>query len=245
MWEEVMLKTFRSIVHYVYDEDLLPFCRKNYANYISLLGAWFSRLGLLCFVAFLILFGVEGHVSKTALIVRAIGIGLFLIAATCDGVDGFVARKLKIVSKFGEIYDPHLDKVQYVTKVNGLMIDAAVATLSGASWQLLLQALIIAWITQERDLTAMFHRLWSVREDPNMKISAGSAGKWRTIICFPGILLFFLAINPFQSVLFGWILTSIIFTVTAYSAYSYVHSYRAAIRSARSRNTKPSSEFIL
>lgn len=234
-----MLKILRTIVHYVYDEDLLPLCRKNYANYISLLGAWFSRLGLLCFVACLILFGVEGRVTEVAQIVRAFGIALFLIAAVCDGVDGYVARKFKIVSKFGEIYDPHLDKVQYVTKVNGLMIDAAIAVLSGASWQLLLQALVIAWITQERDLTTMFHRLWAVREDPAIKISASPAGKWRTRICFPGILSFFLVINPLQSVLFGWILTSIIFIVTSYSAYDYVRSYRAEIRRSRSRSTNP------
>lgn len=237
-----MWKFTRKIVHYIYDEDLLPLSRENLANYISLLGAWFSRVGLLCFVACLIFFGIEGHLSETALIVRWSGIVLFLLAAACDGVDGYVARKLKIVSRFGEIYDPHLDKVQYVTKVNGLMIDAAIAALSGASWQLLLQALIIAWITQERDLTTMFHRLWSIREDPNMKISASPSGKWRTRICFPGILLFFLVINPLQNVLFGWLLTCIIFIATAYSAYDYVHAYRMAIRFARTRTTNLKSE---
>ncbi|MEK7451722.1 MAG: CDP-alcohol phosphatidyltransferase family protein [Patescibacteria group bacterium] len=221
------------VVHYLYDKDLLPLSRANAANYISLLGAWLSRIGLLCFFVYLTLFGVQGHVSTLAMIIRAFGIALFVMASTCDGIDGYVARKLKIVSKFGEIYDPHLDKAQYITKVNGLMIDAAIAALCGASWQLLLQALIISWITQERDLTNMFHRLWSIREDPNMKVSARPSGKLRTIICFPAILLFFLVINPLQSVLFGWILTFVIFTVTAYSAYDYVRAYRVAIKKTR------------
>lgn len=228
-----MWKLICKAIHYFYDEDLLPVSREHLANYISLLGAWLSRVGLLCFCVYLTLFGIQGHISTLAMIIRASGIVLFTLAATCDGVDGYVARRLKIVSKFGEIYDPHLDKVQYITKVNGLMIDAAVATLCGASWQLLLQALIISWITQERDLTNMFHRLWSVREDPNMKVSARPSGKWRTRICFPGILLFFLVINPLQSVLFGWILTCVIFVVTAYSAYDYVRAYRVAIKTTR------------
>ncbi len=236
--EGVIMKFIRNIAHYFYDGDLLSFSRENAANYISLLGAWLSRIGLLCFCVYLTLFGVQGHISTLAMIIRAFGIALFVLAAVCDGIDGYVARRLKIVSKFGEIYDPHLDKVQYITKVNGLMIDAAVAALCGASWQLLLQALIVSWITQERDLTNMFHRLWAIREDPNMKVSARPSGKWRTRICFPAILVFFLVINPLQSILLGWILTFIIFAVTAWSAYDYVHAYRVAIKETR-RKTAP------
>lgn len=231
-----MWKFMQNIVHYVYDEDLLPLSRENTANYITLLGAWLSRIGLLCFVGYLILFGIEGHVSTIALFVRAFGIALLIIAAMCDGIDGYVARKLKIVSKFGELYDPHLDKVQYVTKVSALIIDAMVGVLSGASWQLFLQVMLILWITLERDLTSMFHRLWAVREDPNVKVSAGQSGKWRTILCSPGMLLFFLAVRPFQSVAFGWFLTIIVFLATAYSAYDYVRTYRAAIKASRAKN---------
>ena len=223
------------IVHYVYDEQLMPLTKANAANYISLLGAWLSRLGLLHFIGYLIAFGIDGCVSPRCETIRWIGILLFALGSACDGIDGFVARRWNITSAFGEIYDPHLDKVQYVTKVNGLMIDAFVAVLCGSSWQFFLQAVVVSWITQERDLTIMFHRLWSVREDPKMKISARPSGKWRTRICFPAILIMFLVIRPLDSVTIGWILTAIIFAITAYSAYDYVKTYRNAIKAARLR----------
>lgn len=229
------MKFIRNIVHYIYDEELLPLSRENTANYITLLGAWLSRFGLVCFIGYLMLFFLEQQVSSTAIVLRYSGIVLFTLAAISDGVDGYVARKMYIVSRFGELYDPHLDKVQYVTKVNGLLIDAVVAMLCGASWQFLLQVFLIGWMTQERDLTCMFHRLWAVREDPLVQIGAGSSGKWRTRICFPCMLVFFLVINPLQSIVVGWILTCLIILTTAYSTYDYVHRYRIAIKTARNK----------
>lgn len=93
----------------------------------------------------------------------------------------------------------------------------------------------IGWITQERDLTCMFHRLWAVREDINVQISARSSGKWRTRICFPGMLMFFPIINPIQNVVVGWLLTGLIIIITAYSTYDYVCRYRVAIKNVRNK----------
>ena len=37
----------------------------------------------------------------------------FLTASVTDALDGFIARKFNVVSKFGELYDPLADKIWY------------------------------------------------------------------------------------------------------------------------------------
>lgn len=221
-------------VHFIYDEALLPLRRENTANYITVLGAWLSRIGLGMFFIYFCLFLESRHLSDGLLVLRWIGISCFIVASLCDLADGMVARRLKIVSAFGELYDPHIDKVQYLTKLNGLFLDVCVMVIAGiASPIFIVQVVLIAWITYERDATAMFHRSWAVRESPKISVKAKPSGKWRTIICFPGILLFHLILHPYGSILFGWIDTFVIVSITIISTYDYVKSYRQAIRLAR------------
>lgn len=222
-----------AIAHAIYDKKLLPFTRENSTNYITVLGAWLSRLGLVVLLVTFCLFLAQRELTFDLLILRWSGISLSALDAMCDGLDGFVARRLHIVSFFGELYDPHVDKVQYLTKLSGLIIDGAIMVLTGASPFFFLQVVLIAWISYERDATCMFHRAWALREAPNVKVSAGSSGKWRTRICFPGILVFHLILHPIGSPLLGWIDTLIIVSVTVYSMFDYVRSYRNVIKKAR------------
>ena len=48
-----------------------------------------------------------------------IGIVIFTFAAILDGVDGIVARKCKLGSKFGEWLDPFCDKLTYLPPLIG------------------------------------------------------------------------------------------------------------------------------
>ena len=57
---------------------------------------------------------------------RWTAVGLFLLAAASDGVDGYIARKYNQVSKLGMILDPIADK--------GLLL-AGIITLSVSNWQ--------------------------------------------------------------------------------------------------------------
>jgi phosphatidylglycerophosphate synthase len=222
-----------SLLHFFYDEKLLPFNRDNAANYITLLGSWLSRLGLYLFFVFFILFAEAGSITSSASVVRIVALILLCLGAICDGIDGYVSRKFHIGSAFGELFDPHHDKVQYVTKILSLLINALVVVLSGSSKAFLVQTLLIAYFSFERDLASMFHRAWALREAPDAKVSAGSSGKWRTRICFPGILILFIIMDPLDSPLLGWIVTSAVLGATLYSNYDYVQRYRKLIRLAR------------
>lgn len=224
-----------NAIHFIYDEALLPFRRENIANYITVLGAWLSRIGLAFFFVYFGLFMLQNReLSAGLLAIRWIGISCFILASLCDFFDGLVARKLKIVSAFGELYDPHIDKVQYLTKLNGLFLDASVLVIAGlASPVFILQLVLIAWATYERDATAMFHRSWAVRECPVISVKARLSGKLRTLICFPGLLLFHLILHPLGSISLGWSATILILTITVFSTYDYVIAYRQAIKNIR------------
>ncbi len=225
-----MTNLIRSVVHYIYDEDLLPLTRENLANYITLTGAWLSRIGLYLFVLYFMMFWHSQTITDTALIVRWTAIVLFILAAICDGIDGYVARKIGVTSRFGELYDPHLDKVQYMTKIGGLIIDAFVAALSGLSFGYAIMVFLISYFSHERDLASMFHRAWALSVDKDIKVKAGIAGKIRTAVCFPAILIMFAIINPLNWIWAGVVVTAIIIVVTTWSNYQYVHNYRAAIK---------------
>lgn len=223
-----------KLVHFVYDEALLPLRRENIANYITILGAWLSRIGLALFFLFFCLFLQNRQLSSGLVTVRWIGIGCMILASLCDFFDGLVARRLNIVSTFGELYDPHIDKVQYLTKLNGLFLDTSVMVIAGvASPIFLIQIVLIAWATYERDATAMFHRSWAIRESPTTTVKARLSGKLRTFICFPGMLFFHLILHPLGWVWLGWIDTLAILSITVISTYDYVTSYRQAIKKAR------------
>ncbi|MBI5370319.1 CDP-alcohol phosphatidyltransferase family protein [Candidatus Uhrbacteria bacterium] len=227
------MRFIATLAHFFYDEELLSFTRQNTANYITILGAWLSRLGLLILLVTFCLFLAGHELTFDLFVLRWVGIGLSSLGAICDGLDGWIARRLGIVSPFGELYDSHADKVQYLTKLGGITIDTALIVLSGASPIFFVQVILIAWISFERDATSMFHRAWALREAPGVKISAGSSGKWRTRICFPGILVFHLILNPIGSPLLGWIDTALIMAATAWSNYDYVRTYRHVIKTAR------------
>ncbi len=231
-----MRKHIVGIIHYIYDEKLLTFNRANAANYITLLGSWLSRLGLYLFIVYFAMYWYNDAISTTAQVVRIAAIVLLVLGSICDAIDGYVSRKLGIVSTFGELFDPHHDKVQYVTKTQALILDAVVSLMSGASPAFIIQAIVIGYVSMERDLAVMFHRMWAIRESPTIKIRAESSGKWRTRICFPGILFMFIVVHN-NLVWVGWMLTVIILTVTFYSNWEYVRRYRAGIIAARDANS--------
>ncbi len=77
------------------------------------------------FVVFAIYYGKTvsaGHPDET---LRLATIGVFLLAALSDGVDGWLARRYQLKSRLGAILDPIADK--------GLML-TAIITLSVTKW---------------------------------------------------------------------------------------------------------------
>lgn len=50
-------------------------------------------------------------ISRDSLFNMSLALGLFLVSALTDGIDGFLARKLNQTSEFGAFFDPVADKL--------------------------------------------------------------------------------------------------------------------------------------
>ncbi|MBZ4646252.1 MAG: CDP-diacylglycerol---glycerol-3-phosphate 3-phosphatidyltransferase [Petroclostridium sp.] len=131
-----------------------------------------------------------------------IAVGIFIIAAVTDGLDGYVARKWKLVTNFGKFVDPLADK---------LLVTAALISLVElnklSSWV----AMII--ITREFVVTSL--RVVAVSE--GIIIAASMWGKIKTVTQIIAIVA--ILIDNFSFRLFGFsfgqitMLIAVIFTV--------------------------------
>ena len=131
----------------------------------------------------------------------------FIIAAITDGLDGYLARKKEIITKFGRILDPLADK---------LLITAAlisfVALKEISAWA----AIII--IGRELAITGL--RVIAASE--GIVISANKWGKWKTTLQIVAIIVVIL--DP-KIITFPWNLPIILIwlavIITLYSGYIY------------------------
>ncbi|MDX9723335.1 MAG: CDP-diacylglycerol--glycerol-3-phosphate 3-phosphatidyltransferase [Myxococcota bacterium] len=156
---------------------------------------------------------------------------VFGLASATDYFDGYLARKLGLVSLTGKFLDPLADK---------LMVMAALVQLASQGW-------VEPWIPivlLSRELAVQGLR--QIASAEGMVIAAGQGGKWKTafqLIGLIGLLAHYsydidfgfveVAIN-FHRVGWWMLVLSIIFSV--YSAVQYFWGFLKAIESA----SKPS-----
>ncbi|MBP5510794.1 MAG: CDP-alcohol phosphatidyltransferase family protein [Kiritimatiellae bacterium] len=155
----------------------------------------------------------------------AVGAALSLtIAALSDLYDGKLARKWKVVSKFGAMADPLMDKVFYVVVFPTLMW--LVGRHDGCSFHALsllfltvIYTLRDQWVTFLRSVAANF---------PNADCSALWLGKFRTASTFPVAIFIYLwvSLHPvFIPLGFVLSLEGILIVVTLWTAVSYTKVY--------------------
>jgi len=142
---------------------------------------------------------------------------IFIIAAMTDGLDGYLARSRKQVSRFGKLMDPVADK---------LLITAALVSLVALHEILAIPAIII--IGREFAVSG----LRSLAASEGLIISASKLGKIKTItqiVAISAILLenypFSLINFPFDKLALG---TAIFFTL--YSGIDYFLRFRKVLR---------------
>lgn len=135
---------------------------------------------------------------------------IFIIASSTDGIDGYIARKNKQVTKFGIFLDPVADK---------LLVTAALIALvqrgSISSWT----AIIIIG----RELLVMGLRLVAAGE--GTVISASKLGKAKTliqIIAISATLLKNFPISHFTDFRFDRYIMFLAVLITIYSGYDYL-----------------------
>lgn len=107
-------------------------------------------------------------------------LGIFVVAALTDFLDGQISRRKNLVTKFGKIMDPLADK---------LLISAGFIMLSGLG-------IIPAWITAIiifRDFFVNALRMFG--SDNGKDVAAGLSGKIKTIFQLVGIILAILGVG--------------------------------------------------
>lgn len=192
---------------------------------IFIAGAFFAVLGLYRFPNQGILWG-------------NVAIALFVIAATTDFIDGYLARKWNVVSMFGRLMDPFCDKVLIL----GTFIYFAGPRFSVDAWvesdQLLTMAtgiypwMVVVIIARELLVTS----IRGVLESMGHKGGAKWAGKIKMIFqsfALPLILLLVVNCNPekHESVmLLINILAWLLLVITVWSGLPYITGLLAVMR---------------
>ena len=156
-----------------------------------------------------------------------IAILFFLIASLTDFLDGYIARKLKLVTDFGKLMDPLVDKI-----------------LTSAVFIILTQEnMIPAWITItiiSREFLVTGLRL--LASNQGKVLSADSLGKWKTTSQIIVASFFLIALGSNEPALkclefidqpmIGNFLIIICTTITIVSGWSYLSKNRQLVKTS-------------
>ena len=156
-----------------------------------------------------------------------IAILFFLVASLTDFLDGYIARKLKLVTDFGKLIDPLVDKI-----------------LTSAVFIILTQEnMIPAWITItiiSREFLVTGLRL--LASNQGKVLSADSLGKWKTTsqIIVASFFLIVMGSNEptlnslefIDQPMIGSLLIIICTTITVVSGWSYLSKNRQLVKTS-------------
>ncbi len=193
----------------------------NLANKITL-----ARIFLVPVVMFFLLvrynFGQLQFGGEVISVSEIIAAAVFILAAVTDGLDGYIARKKKLVTNLGKFLDPLADK---------LLISAALISL--VSMQRLDAWVVIVIISREFAVTGL--RLVAAAE--GQVIAASMLGKIKTIAQIVAIVALIVDNFPFSSISFPFALIStwIAVIVTVLSGVDYFVKNYQVIRFPKSR----------
>ncbi|AWX56755.1 MULTISPECIES: CDP-diacylglycerol--glycerol-3-phosphate 3-phosphatidyltransferase [Brevibacillus] len=188
----------------------------NLANRITL-----ARIFLVPVVMFFLLvrynIGTFSIGSLTMTYNELIAALVFILAASTDGLDGYIARKKKIVTNLGKFLDPLADK---------LLISAALISL--VEMQRLEAWIAIVIISREFAVTGL--RLVAAAE--GQVIAASALGKLKTWVQIVAITAVMIRNFPFEffGIPFDEVATWAMVIITIYSGYDYFAKNRNVIQ---------------
>jgi CDP-diacylglycerol--glycerol-3-phosphate 3-phosphatidyltransferase len=110
-------------------------------------------------------------------VLRYVAVGLFLVAISTDGVDGYLARRRNLVTDVGVILDPIADKIL----TGGALVSLSIL---GELWWWV----TIVILVREFGVTALRFAVLRSRVIP-----ASWGGKWKTVLQAVAITLFLVA----------------------------------------------------
>jgi CDP-diacylglycerol--glycerol-3-phosphate 3-phosphatidyltransferase len=129
---------------------------------------------------------------------------LFVVAASTDALDGYLARRLKMVSNFGKLIDPLADKLLVCS-----VLVAFTATSAVPAWATILIIAREFYISGFRQLAL----------EQNLVVAASSLGKLKTIF---QITLIVYVLLPFQILVFAPVTYALIIAAVVFTIWSAV-----------------------
>jgi CDP-diacylglycerol--glycerol-3-phosphate 3-phosphatidyltransferase len=176
---------------------------KNVPNIITI-----ARIILLPFIFFFYMTAIVPH-SKL------IAVGIFIVAALTDLLDGKIARKYNLVSNLGKLLDPIADKMLCYT---GMILIAVCDVLP--EWA----TVIFLFVSLIRDFAVDCMRMMAAKQ--NVVLAAGWSGKIKTtlyLIAIPLTMAFnYLPTNTEVNLLLGLTAFYLLWAATILCAYSGV-----------------------
>ncbi|MFP3728790.1 CDP-diacylglycerol--glycerol-3-phosphate 3-phosphatidyltransferase [Priestia filamentosa] len=182
----------------------------NLPNKISI-----SRICLIPLFLFFLLCPFDLGSTGSFKINTLLALTIFLIASLTDWIDGYLARKLNLVTNLGKFLDPLADKL--------LMMGGFVALVE--------LGIAPAWIViliLSRELAITGFRVIAASE--GLVIAAGASGKLKTVIQIFTIIVLILNINALLNDVFLW-LSAII---TIYSGIEYFIKNKKVLLTSKS-----------
>jgi len=169
-----------------------------------------------------------GEPTDTTLLIAA---GLFLVAALTDALDGHLARKWRVVSRFGRVMDPFADKVLVLGAFIMLAgpgfagaprADAPPLQLTGVEpW------MVVVILARELLVTS----LRGLVEAEGGDFSASWSGKWKMILQSVAVplILVLVAITPVgPGSVSRWVIDTTVWLTVAVTALSAIPYLRRA-----------------
>lgn len=101
---------------------------------------------------------------------------VFILASFTDVLDGYLARKYDVVSKFGIVADPFADKMMQVVVLYSL-------------YDLGFLEVWFFWIILVKEVLQILLGLWMVSLTPRIIVPANIFGKMTTVLVFTTIIL--------------------------------------------------------
>ena len=176
----------------------------NIANKLTLLRIVLIPFFMLVFYSDFFMSGYFAIGYFTMTYANALALFIFSLAAFTDWLDGYLARKLNLISDFGKFMDPIADKM-LTTAAFLVFLDFQVI----ASW--------VVFVILTREFIVSAFRMLAASK--GLVIAAGMSGKFKTILQFITIIVL-LIVPSVNLLVYGLIYMMTLATV--YSGAEYV-----------------------
>ncbi|MDR2182703.1 MAG: CDP-diacylglycerol--glycerol-3-phosphate 3-phosphatidyltransferase [Clostridiales bacterium] len=173
----------------------------------------------MCMIPFMVLAlqaGLSEGIALPMETARLIGMGIFILAAVTDFLDGFIARRYSLSTDFGKFMDPLADKVLVMSAMVYMVVLGDISP-----WIFILM--------ESREFIIAGVRM--IAANKNVVISAGVLGKAKTVvqmIMIPTVLANLP--HPFFDIA-GTVLIYAALALTVVSAIDYIWNNRGVLRS--------------